>query len=188
MTSTGRLTARSRGHGARFSAWAFASGSLIAAAMAPSDPARTVLAQEPSTPSEVDAAPLATATPSATTAELPPAGITLPGPATSAADPSEAATLLRLREGTRFVDRLGVFRQVGESLVFVDEEGREIGGLPNLNLERVMRALKSAEEPDAIRWSVSGTITEFSGRNYLLISRAVFKAASLPPAPDLLEQ
>ncbi|HEX6962208.1 MAG TPA: hypothetical protein VF175_10100 [Lacipirellula sp.] len=95
---------------------------------------------------------------------------------------------LRLREGTRLRDATGHFSQSGDALTFIDEEGRRIAGLPNLNLERILRMLKTVEEPESIIWSVSGTITEFSGRNYLLISRAVYKAAAPPPAPeDLLE-
>jgi hypothetical protein len=93
---------------------------------------------------------------------------------------------LRLREGTRLQDVAGRFRQNGELLTFIDPENREIAGLPNLNLERIIRMLKTVEEPESITWSVSGTVTEFSGRNYLLISRAVFKAATPPPAPESL--
>jgi hypothetical protein len=93
---------------------------------------------------------------------------------------------LRLREGTRLHDVSGRFRQNGDSLTFIDGENREIGGLPNLNLERIIRMLKTVEEPESITWSISGTVTEFSGRNYLLISRAVFKAATPPPAPEAL--
>jgi hypothetical protein len=93
---------------------------------------------------------------------------------------------LRLREGTRLRDITGRFRQNGDTLTFIDEQKREIGGLPNLNLERIIRMLKTVEEPESITWSVSGTITEFSGRNYLLISRAVYKAATPPPSPEAL--
>ncbi len=101
-------------------------------------------------------------------------------------DDAAAASALRLREGTQLTDHVGYFRQNGESLTFVDKEGRELGGLPNLGLERIIRMLKSVEEPESVTWSVSGTITEFAGRNYLLVSRAVYKAAALPPAPDAL--
>lgn len=90
----------------------------------------------------------------------------------------------RLREGTRLTDRMGHFRQNGDALTFVDEDGRELGGLPNLSLERIIRMLKAVEEPESVKWSVSGTVTEFSGRNFLLVSRAVYKAALLPPTPD----
>src|SRR5688572_22677337 len=79
------------------------------------------------------------------------------------------AAKLRLREGTRLKDVAGRFRQSGDSLTFIDGETREITGLPNLNLERILRMLKTVEEPESITWSVSGTITEFSGHNYLLI-------------------
>jgi hypothetical protein len=95
---------------------------------------------------------------------------------------------LRLREGTRLRDATGRFRQSGESLTFIDGEGRQITGLANLNLERILRMLKTVEEPESITWSVSGTVTEFSGRNYLLISRAVYKASAPPPAPESLTQ
>jgi hypothetical protein len=97
-----------------------------------------------------------------------------------------AAARLRLREGTRLRDVAGRFRQSGDELTLIDEEGRELSGLPNLNLERILRMLKTVEEPESITWSVSGTVTEFGGRNYLLISRAVYKASAPPPAPESL--
>lgn len=90
----------------------------------------------------------------------------------------------RLREGSRLNNVVGRFRSTGDSLTFIDSENREIGGLPNLNLERISRMLQAADEPESITWSVSGTVTEFSGKNYLLISRAVFRAASPPPVPE----
>jgi len=94
------------------------------------------------------------------------------------------ASALRLREGTRITDTLGYFEQNGEGATFVTKENRKFGGLPNLNLQRVLRMLKGIEEPEDVQWNVSGTITEFDGRNYLLISRAVYKSNALPPAPD----
>jgi hypothetical protein len=97
------------------------------------------------------------------------------------------ASLARLREGTQLTDRLGRFRQNGEALSFIDEGGRELGGLPNLSLERITNALKAVEEPESVWWSVSGTVTEFGDRNYLLVTRAVYKAAALPPTPDAVE-
>jgi len=97
-----------------------------------------------------------------------------------------AAAARRLREGTRLKNCVGRFRQNGDSVSFVDEQGRDMGGLPNLNLERVVRMLKGVDEPENITWSISGSVTEFSGRNYVLITRAVYKAAAAPPAPDLV--
>ncbi len=93
----------------------------------------------------------------------------------------------RLREGTRITNRLGRFQQEGDRATFVTENNIELGGLPNLNLERVVRMLKGVDEPESIWWSVSGLVTEFSGRNYLLIERAVYKSANTPPIPDKVE-
>ncbi len=118
----------------------------------------------------------------ATPAALP--GMVPEGAPVEASTPTAAH---RLREGTQFANRLGHFRQQGESVVFVDNQGRELGGLPNLNLERILRMLKGVDEPESVAWSVSGTVTEFGSRNYLLITRAIFKSATLPPAPDLVE-
>lgn len=90
----------------------------------------------------------------------------------------------RLREGTLLANQGGYFRQDGDGAVFVTEGKLEIVALPNLNLERVMRTLKGSDEAESIRWSVNGMVTEFNGRNFLLISRAVYKSASPPPAPE----
>ncbi len=97
--------------------------------------------------------------------------------------------VLRLREGTVILDQSGYFREDGDGATFVADSsvvgpGLEFGALPNLNLERVVRLLKNAEEPNSVRWSVSGKVTEFAGRNFLLISRAVYRSASTPPVPD----
>jgi hypothetical protein len=120
-------------------------------------------------------------------APTPPAAISSASTDGASSEASASTAALRLREGTQFTDHLGHFRQQGESVVFVDNLGRELGGLPNLNLERILRMLKGVDEPESVAWSVSGTVTEFGGRNYLLITRAIFKSATLPPAPDLVE-
>ncbi|WP_428308800.1 hypothetical protein [Lacipirellula sp.] len=95
---------------------------------------------------------------------------------------------LRLREGTELKNVIGRFRQVGDTLTFIDGQNREIGGLPNLNLERVSRVLQTVEEPESVSWSISGRVTEYSGRNFLLISRAVFRSAAPPPPPESVAQ
>ena len=90
----------------------------------------------------------------------------------------DRAAKARLREGTHIVDRLGYFELEGDAATFVTHDGFRMGGLPNLNLERVVRTLKTVGPTDRVQWSVSGSITEFNGRNHLLIDRAVYKAAS----------
>lgn len=92
-----------------------------------------------------------------------------------------------LREGAKLDDETGHFRLDGDGATFVNSKGLEFGGLANLNLERVVRVLKNAEEAENIRWIVSGQVTEFSDQNYLLISRAVYKSATVPPVPDQLQ-
>jgi hypothetical protein len=132
-------------------------------------------AVESSTPTPAEPAPLVTQkAPSATPAQ----------DALSASAEAGRPGRSRLREGTQFNNALGKFRQNGDAVSFVDENGREIGGLPNLNLERITRMLKTVDEPEGIWWSVSGTITEFAGHNYILITRAVYKATAPPPTPD----
>ncbi len=93
---------------------------------------------------------------------------------------------IRIREGTTVHDQTGFFRQDGDGATFVTDEGVEFGGLPNLNLERVVRTLKIADDSKSIRWSVSGSVTEFLGRNFLLISRAIYKSTPPPPVPEQL--
>jgi len=101
---------------------------------------------------------------------------------------TEEKSLRRLREGTLISNQDGFFREDGDGATFMADTGMEFGALPNLNLERVVRLLKSADDPDSIRWSVNGKVTEFAGRNYLLVSRAVYKSVSPPPVPDRIEQ
>lgn len=97
---------------------------------------------------------------------------------------AEEKQKLRWREGKRLIDHGGHFRQDGEGAVFVSETGHELVALANLNLERVTRTLKASDESESIRWSINGVVTEFNGRNYLLIQRAVYKSASPPPVPE----
>jgi hypothetical protein len=97
---------------------------------------------------------------------------------------SDEKKKLRWREGKRLIDHGGHFRQDGDGAIFVSETGHELVALANLNLERVTRTLKAADEPESIRWSINGIVTEFNGRNYLLIQRAVYKSASPPPVPE----
>jgi hypothetical protein len=102
----------------------------------------------------------------------------------SARDDADEKSKHRLREGTELTDQAGRFRQEGDGAIFVSESDHELVALPNLNLERVVRTLKGSDEAESIRWHVNGVVTEFNGRNYLLIQRAVYKSASPPPLPE----
>jgi hypothetical protein len=81
----------------------------------------------------------------------------------------------RIREGTAFTSQTGTFRLTGDRLTFYPNAGQHsLGGLENLNLERIARAVAESAEP--LEWSVSGIVTEYQGGNYLLVTRAVLKS------------
>ena len=81
----------------------------------------------------------------------------------------------RLREGTALADVQGHFELTGDRARFQpsDKTG-PYGCLENLNLDRVTQTIR--DNYDRLEWSVSGTITEYRGANYLLISRAILKS------------
>lgn len=68
----------------------------------------------------------------------------------------------------------GHFESAADVPVFIDEGGRRLIGLENLNLQRIVQSVRSAEDPKSLQWKVTGTITEYEGRNYILIERAVY--------------
>lgn len=90
-----------------------------------------------------------------------------------------AAESVRLREGMLLTDVVGHFESPADGPVFVDDAGRRLSGLENLNLQRIVRHLRAADTATNIQWKVSGTVTEYEGRNFILIERAVY----LPPRP-----
>lgn len=78
----------------------------------------------------------------------------------------------RLREGTELVEQPGIFRMAGDRMTFFTDlgEGRFVV-LENLILERVGDVIGEYQTPPY--WSVTGTLTEYQGENFLLIHRAV---------------
>jgi hypothetical protein len=81
----------------------------------------------------------------------------------------------RLREGTRLIDVTGSFQAVGaDSVSFLANGNKDsYRVLENLALQRVSFSL---EENRTLRqWIVSGTITEYRGANYLLLTKAVIQ-------------
>ncbi|HUG68528.1 MAG TPA: hypothetical protein VMM76_12315 [Pirellulaceae bacterium] len=79
---------------------------------------------------------------------------------------------VRLREGMKFVNRIGELRNVGGRVAFYpDGATQSLPLLENLALERIER---DVDQPHR-KWSVSGIVTEYKGVNYLLLHRAVLK-------------
>ncbi len=86
-------------------------------------------------------------------------------------DPARQEADRPLREGSEIVDQLGSFKLAGERALFITADGaRRWCSLENLNLERIVRVV--ADAPEQLEWTVTGTITEYRGNNYLLIHRA----------------
>ena len=105
------------------------------------------------------------------------AGARTPLPEDAASAESEAEQ--RFREGTEIVDLTGHFRMTGDRVTFFTDDGKgRYVGLENLNLERISRMI--ADNPNRLQWIVSGTLTEFSGTNYILVRRAVLKNLARP--------
>lgn len=81
----------------------------------------------------------------------------------------------RVREGSHFMNQRGSFRLAGDRVAFqLADVDRRLIVLENLTLERI--AAQLAKSSDKSVWSVSGTITEYRGSNYLLVTRAVLKS------------
>lgn len=85
----------------------------------------------------------------------------------------------RFREGSAITDQAGSFKVVGERVVFSTSDGKtSTVCLENLNLERIVRAI--ADSTDRLEWRVNGTLTEYSGANYLLVERAILRSRVSP--------
>ena len=92
-----------------------------------------------------------------------------PEPAASKA--AGQAPAQQLREGATLVDLTGYFKASGDRFAFYkDGSERSFNCLENLSLERIGKAI--SESPEDLRWTISATVTEYQGTNYLLITRA----------------
>jgi hypothetical protein len=113
-----------------------------------------------------------------------------------AAKAQAGAKLPRIREGTSLVEQAGVFQKAGDRITFFTSDGQSrFVVLENLQLERVSRAIGDNLPPP--QWTVSGSVTEYCGANYLLVERAALRStvlsgpagttprtASLPSSPS----
>lgn len=98
-----------------------------------------------------------------------------------------AATMNVLREGTYIVDRVGRLNHAadGQQWEFVFEsDGRAMQDpplviLPNLKLMEMEKAVNSLSRD--LRFRVTGMLTEYRGRNYILLEKAVV-------VPEALQQ
>ena len=122
-------------------------------------------------------------------------------------DPRVDPARPRLREGSRLGSTVGRFSKLGRRWIFEaepaivaeDADKSLIAGsadseklpasdpvvpaqyrvLENLALQRVVEAV--TQDPNDLRWAVTGVLTEYSGENWLLLG-TVFRAPSKPDA------
>jgi branched-subunit amino acid aminotransferase/4-amino-4-deoxychorismate lyase len=67
---------------------------------------------------------------------------------------------------------------VGDRVTFT-KQGQNYIVLENLNLERVVKTIeenRTVTDADTLEWTVDGTVTEFRGANFVLITRSVLVA------------
>jgi hypothetical protein len=117
---------------------------------------------------------------------VPPAGVVTAaeiGPRAFAPRPTNPmphSTSQREREGTALVDVLGHFKLTGDRATFFPTgSDAHYVGLENQNLERIATAVSDMPEPPS--WIVSGTLTEYRGANYLLVTKAILQNAPAGP-------
>ncbi|MCA9132456.1 MAG: hypothetical protein KDA45_04855 [Planctomycetales bacterium] len=79
-------------------------------------------------------------------------------------------TSVLLREGMRIEAGAAQCRSAGERLVIeLNESGRSLVALENLASQRVLQAV--LDDASDRQWIVNGQVTEFQGRNFLLLER-----------------
>jgi hypothetical protein len=85
----------------------------------------------------------------------------------------------RLHEGGAIINQAGSFRRAGDRVTFVSADNKQrLIVLENHALEQV--AQTNAESPAQLEWIVSGTISEFRGGIFLLVSQANLKSPIRP--------
>jgi hypothetical protein len=85
------------------------------------------------------------------------------------AAPAESSPI---RQDKRLVDRVGrVVRQDGRTLFVFDSGDTPLVLLPNMKLQQMEEIADFGRRP--IRFRISGTVMEYRGQNYLMLSKVV---------------
>ncbi|HUB25532.1 MAG TPA: hypothetical protein VL992_08875 [Tepidisphaeraceae bacterium] len=100
-------------------------------------------------------------------------------PTINAVAPGADATTTLIREGTDIIDRIGRMRKLPDSdeeEFDFDSDGKALHDppvilLPNLELMLMERAVGAASHD--LRFRITGTVTEYHGRNYILLEKFV---------------
>lgn len=82
-----------------------------------------------------------------------------------------------LREGGEILNQAGYFRTTGDRVAFVSADYKQhFVALENRYLEQVARTI--ANNHIQLEWIVSGTISQYRGDNFILLSSAELKSRS----------
>ena len=101
------------------------------------------------------------------------------GPASPVTDLARSAEELknkksRIREGAKVVDAVGTFQWIGDRLSF--HANPEEGGLKILENRMMERVVQTQENSTGeLEWVVTGTVTEYRGSNFLLLTHVILK-------------
>ena len=80
----------------------------------------------------------------------------------------------RMREGVLVEEQLGTFQVAGDRITLkLPDQEQPIVILENLALERVWKVL---DDTRGRQWVVSGRVTEYRGKNFLILHRAVLRS------------
>lgn len=97
----------------------------------------------------------------------------LSGAMSQDATPSRETTFM-LREGATLKDITGSFKVTIDRVEFhASDQEMKLVVLENLALERIVDELEGSS---LVLWQVEGTVTEYHGRNYLLVQKAFVKS------------
>lgn len=81
------------------------------------------------------------------------------------------AEISLMREGSRMAQQECHCRLAEEQLLIENTDGRAFEALENLAAQRILTALQ--EDAGDNRWRITGSLTEFQGRNYLYIEHVI---------------
>ena len=97
-----------------------------------------------------------------------PSGFAAASPSATAGGVLVAGPLMR--EGTKIVNQSATCRSSGDRLqVILAEDSTPVIALENLASQRILKA--AMDDAGDERWVINGQITEFQGRNFILLDR-----------------
>jgi hypothetical protein len=101
-----------------------------------------------------------------------------PAASSASADASDAGTGI-LREGTDIIDRMGRLQKSADNQqeeFILESDGHEMQEAPLMilpNLKLMSMETATSQTSHDLRFRITGTVTEYHGRNYILLEKVV---------------